>query len=163
MKYSKLGSQIAGFALAVIGFTACKKNEIIQPDAIAPVDSIQALRMRQTGGTGTGTGAANTFYVSTTGNDATGTGTISLPWKTLAKATTAVTTSGSTIHVNAGTYLETASLSLAVGVNLEGADSSTTIIKSTVGADYTPLMNVSSAVGTNGNQSISKLKFDGQL
>src|SRR4051812_22980273 len=140
MKYSKLGNQIAGFALAVISFTACKKNEIIQPDAIAPVDSIQALRMRQTGGTGTG--AANTFYVSTTGNDATGTGTISLPWKTLAKATTAVTTSGSTIHVNAGTYLETASLSLAVGVNLEGADSSTTIIKSTVSADYTPLMNV---------------------
>jgi len=163
MKYSKLRTPLAGLLFAAVSFTACKKNDIIQPDNPVPVDSIEALRMRKTGGTGTTTGAANTFYVSTTGNDATGTGTITAPWRTLAKATTAVTTSGSIIHVNAGTYVETATIALPVGVNLEGADSSSTIIKSTVSADYTPLMNVSSAVGTNGNQSISKLKFDGQL
>jgi len=106
---------------------------------------------------------ATTYYVSATGNDVTGNGTAGNPWKTLFKATSTVTNAGDIIHVNAGTYLETSMLSLAVGVNLEGADSSTTIIKSTVSADYTPLMNVSSAVGTNGNQSISNLKFDGQL
>src|SRR6185369_4922810 len=118
MKYSKLRTPFAGLILAALCFTACNKNDIIQPDNSAPVDSINGLRIKKTGRSGTGTGAVNTFYVSTTGNDATGTGTITRPWRTLAKATTAVTTSGSTIFVNAGTYVETATISLPVGVNL---------------------------------------------
>lgn len=72
------------------------------------------------------------------------------------------TTSGDTIRVTAGTYTETVTCNLPVGVNLVG-DGTTSILKSTVTADYAPLLNVSSAVGTNGNQRITNLKFDGQL
>ena len=160
MKYSKLSRQFAGFALAAISFTACKKNDIIPPDEVAPLDSasITALRIRHTT---TGTGAANTYYISAAGNDATGTGTISSPWKTLFKATSAVTASGSIIHVNAGTYTETQQCSLPVGVSIEG-DGATSIVRSTVNSFQAPLLRLSSAAGTSGNQHISNLKFDGQ-
>ncbi len=102
------------------------------------------------------------YYVSTTGNDS-NPGTIGSPFLTIYHATQVVTSAGNTINIAAGTYSETSAITLAAGVSLLGADSATTIIKSNVSADYTPLMNMSSAQGTNGNQSVSFLKFDGQL
>ncbi len=106
--------------------------------------------------------SATTYYISTAGSDASGTGTISNPWKTLFKATSTVFGTGDIIHVNSGTYTETAQCVLAVGVSIEGDDSSTCIIKSTLTAAYTEILNCRSAEGTNGNQHISNLKFDGQ-
>ena len=70
---------------------------------------------------------AITYYISTTGNDATGNGTIANPWKTLNKATTTVTGTGNIIHVNAGTYIETQQSNLAVGVSIEGDNKTTTV------------------------------------
>jgi len=103
-----------------------------------------------------------TYYIATTGNDVTGDGSIGNPWATLYKATTTVTT-GNLIYVNAGTYTETQQSVLATGVSIQGADSATTIIKSTVTADYTEIINMRSLVeGTNGNQSISNIQMDGQ-
>lgn len=105
---------------------------------------------------------ATIFYISTTGNDITGTGTITNPWKTLYKATSVVSVSGDIIHVNSGTYLETMQISLPVGVSIEG-DGLTSIIKSTVTTTWEPLLEAYSPEGTNGNQHISAIKFDGQL
>ncbi len=106
---------------------------------------------------------ATTYYISPSGNDGTGTGAIGLPWKTLYKACTAVTSSGDIIHVNAGTYTETLQCSLAAGVNIEG-DGVTSILKSALTADYTAMLLLHSASEqTNGNQHLSNLKFDGQL
>ncbi len=99
------------------------------------------------------------FYVSPTGNDSNA-GTQAAPWKTLAKATSTVA-SGNTIHVNAGTYNETGSLNLAVGVNLEGDGASTTIVKSSISGDWSTFLNLESASLTNGNQTISGITFDG--
>ncbi len=104
---------------------------------------------------------AGTFYISPTGNDETGTGSISNPWKTLYKAALAVTTAGDIIHVNAGTYTETKQIVLAVGVSIEG-DGVSSVIKSTITTDWTEILSLHSPEGTNGNQHISNLKFDGQ-
>lgn len=103
-----------------------------------------------------------TFYISTTGNDTTGNGSIGTPWRTLKKATTEVVTSGDTIYVNAGTYTETQQCDLAVGVSIEGANRETAIIKSSLTTDWSTLLNVESGSVTNGNQTISKITFDGQ-
>ncbi|GAB2830617.1 PKD domain-containing protein [Ferruginibacter profundus] len=104
---------------------------------------------------------ATTYYVSTTGSDATGTGTITNPWKTLYKATNTVAGVGDIIHVNAGTYLETLQCVLKPGVSIEG-DGATSILKTTLTADWTELLSLRSPEGTNGNQHISNLMFDGQ-
>ena len=104
---------------------------------------------------------AGTFYICPTGNDETGTGSISNPWKTLYKAASAVTADGDIIHVNAGTYNETRKIVLAVGVSIEG-DGVSSVIKSTLTTDWTEILSLHSPEGTNGNQHISNLKFDGQ-
>jgi Right handed beta helix region len=103
---------------------------------------------------------ATTYYISPSGNDATGTGTINNPWKTLKKATATVNTSGDIIHVNSGTYTEIQQCILAVGVSIEG-EGITSIIKSTYVADFEGILKLFSPIGTNGNQHISFIKFDG--
>ncbi|MGF2412649.1 MAG: PKD domain-containing protein [Ferruginibacter sp.] len=106
--------------------------------------------------------AATTYYISPLGNDITGNGSFLNPWKTLYKATSTISTSGDIIHVNTGVYTETVQCALAVGVSIEG-DGITSVIQSTLTANFTPILSLSSAVeGTNGNQHISNLKFDGQ-
>jgi hypothetical protein len=47
----------------------------------------------------------NVFFVSTTGNNTTGTGAISAPWRTLAKALS-IAKAGATIYLRGGTYAE---------------------------------------------------------
>ncbi len=105
---------------------------------------------------------ATTYYISTAGNDATGTGSTTNPWKTLFKATSTVFGKGDIIHVTEGTYIETAQCILALDVSIEG-EGINTIIKSTLTADWREMLRLFSAEeGTKGNQHISYLKFDGQ-
>jgi hypothetical protein len=99
------------------------------------------------------------YYIATTGSDSTGDGSFAKPWKTLYKATSEVTTSGKTIYVTAGTYVETQQSALAVGVNIIGAGS-TSIIKSNYGVG-TLISLTSASEGTDGNQSISYIRMDG--
>lgn len=105
--------------------------------------------------------APTTYYVSTTGNDTSGTGSSTAPWRTVRKACDTVTNSGDKIYVNAGTYTE-AQCSLAVGVSLEGAGIDQTIIKSTAVGDWNWYLSLESGTPTNGNQSISGITFNGQ-
>lgn len=103
--------------------------------------------------------AAQTYYISTTGNDAAN-GSQATPWKTLAKATSTVT--AGTINVLPGTYVENTTVNLKTGVNIVGTDALTTIIKSSVTGDWSTFLNVESGSVTNGNQNISGITFDGQ-
>lgn len=50
--------------------------------------------------------AGASYYVSTTGNDTTGAGTLASPWRTIQKAST-VATAGDTVYIRSGTYRET--------------------------------------------------------
>jgi len=104
---------------------------------------------------------AATYYISTSGNDATGDGSVGNPWRTLRKATETVTTPGDIIHVNAGTYLETQQSDLRVGVSIEG-DGATSVIQCTITTYAAAIVYATSAEGTNGNQHISNVKFDGR-
>lgn len=108
------------------------------------------------------TGFATTYYISPSGNDATGNGTIGNPWKTLYKATSTVTAAGNIIHVVAGTYTETQTSTLRVGVSIEGEGFATTIIKSNITGQWSELISMSSPQDTNGAQSISGVTLDGQ-
>ncbi len=112
---------------------------------------------------------ATTYYISPSGNDATGNGTTTSPWKTLFKAAASVNTNGDIIHVNAGIYVETNTVNLAVGVSIEGEGISS-IIRCSLDQSATPTaafnqptIFAASPMGTNGNQHISKLKFEGRM
>lgn len=98
---------------------------------------------------------AQTYYISPTGNDAAN-GSQATPWKTLAKATSTVT--AGTIHVNAGTYTETQTSNLKVGVSIEGDGATTTIIKAPSGSEF---LSLQSGQNTNGNQSIKGITLNG--
>src|SRR5579859_4623418 len=65
---------------------------------------------------------ANTYYVSTTGNDTSGDGSATNPWKTLMFAVTQVAANqGNTIQVGAGTFVESGLVEVPLGVNVTGA------------------------------------------
>ncbi|MGC4100503.1 PKD domain-containing protein [Ferruginibacter sp.] len=107
---------------------------------------------------------ATTYYISPSGNDATGTGTITNPWKTLYKACNTVTGVGNIIHVTAGTYNETQRCNLAVGVSIEGEGTGSYITSTAINTEFAEVLSLySAAEGTDGNQQISNLKFDGQM
>ena len=103
---------------------------------------------------------ATTYYISPKGDDRTGNGSISNPWQTLYRATSAVTTAGDIIHVTAGTYVEKTRCNLAVGVSIEG-DGPTSVIQSTLSEQFVAIIIATSPEGTNGNQHISNIKLDG--
>ncbi len=103
---------------------------------------------------------ANTYYISPTGSDATGTGTITNPWKTLYKATSTITTSGNTIFLLPGVYVENQTSILKPGVSLQAADTGA-VLKSTMSAQFVPIVQMHSPEGTLGNQTINNIKFDG--
>ena len=105
------------------------------------------------------TASATTYYISPSGNDANN-GSQTSPFKTLFKATS-VAVSGDVIHLIKGTYTETKSSILAPGVSIEG-EGNTSIIKASFSTVYQAIIYANSNEGTNGNQSISNLKFDGQ-
>ena len=56
--------------------------------------------------------AAGTYYVSTSGSDATGTGTLAKPWRTIQNAADSVGP-GSTVLVQPGTYAEAVEIAIA--------------------------------------------------
>jgi hypothetical protein len=107
------------------------------------------------------TAAAESYFISPSGNDISGTGSFSAPWKTLYKATQTVVSPGNVIEVLAGTYLETQQSALAVGVSIQG-EGNASVIQGTMTAEFTTILALGSPVGTNGNQHISNLKFDGR-
>ena len=87
---------------------------------------------------------------------------------TLGYATTQATTVGDVIHVKAGTITETIQSELAIGVSIVGSGYATTFVNSTSrattfsgGFDEATILLASVAQGTNGNQSISEITFDG--
>lgn len=98
-------------------------------------------------------------YISTTGSNGAA-GTIGAPWRNLWYACNN-STSGDIIHVISGTFLETQQSNLPVGVSIVG-EGVTSIIQWTGTAQYEPIIYAASPEGTNGNQSISYLMFDGR-
>ncbi len=104
---------------------------------------------------------AATYYINPKGNDNYGNGSINNPWQTLHKATTSVTRPGDIIHVSAGIFTEYAECILAPGISIEGEGSSS-VIKSSITADWKAVIVARSAEGTNGNQHIAHLQLDGQ-
>lgn len=100
-----------------------------------------------------------TYYVDPSGSDSNN-GSSGSPWKTLAYACSKVKTSGDIIHLNSGTFIETAQSLLAIGVSIEGEGVSSVIQSRVGGTSFTILLS-SSAEATNGNQHISNLKMDG--
>lgn len=104
---------------------------------------------------------ATTYYISPSGNDVSGTGSIGNPWKSLYKATSVVKTAGDIIHVSAGNYLETVRCNLSVGVSIEGEGADVSIIQSTLNAQFVAIIIATSPEGTNGNQHISNIRLDG--
>jgi hypothetical protein len=109
-----------------------------------------------------------TFYISPSGVDG-ASGTSSSPWRTLYHACLTATTRGDLIHIAAGTYTETSQCALAIGVSIEGEHTNplTSIIVSTYAAsldsyhDASILLLSPSSSATDGNQSISYIKLDG--
>lgn len=159
MKLSRFRNWFPIFITMVASFTACKKEEVASAIAGDGTDTTRPRLPKDTVITPTNTA---TYYVSTDGNNASGTGTAANPWKTLAKATATVKTAGSTIHLKQGTYTETEQCNLAKGVSIEGEGSATTIIKSSVSGQWSTFLSLESAQNENGNQAISKLTLDGQ-
>ena len=106
---------------------------------------------------------ATKYYVTKTGNDgAEHTGLIGDPWLTLSYSCTRVTTAGDSIVIGAGTFDETVQVVWDEEVSLIGVVGYplTTIITSSEALN--PIILGSSATqGTNGNQSISYIKMDG--
>lgn len=117
-------------------------------------------------------GVAADYFVSTSGNDATGNGSQGSPWRTLKFAVTKVAANqGHVIKLSAGTFVESGAFNVPTGVSIEGSGMDVTIIKAASSFYYYPadpgfgtnkfLMNFTSTGETNGNQSIKKFTIDG--
>src|SRR5688572_32387958 len=65
---------------------------------------------------------ATDYYVSTSGNDASGNGSSTSPWRTLKFAVTKVAANqGHIIRLSAGTFVENGQFNVQPGVSVEGA------------------------------------------
>jgi hypothetical protein len=103
------------------------------------------------------------FWIAPNGSDTTGDGEFNTPWLTLAYAISQVTT-GNTINLKVGTYNLTTQVVLPVGISLRGQGASTIISSTYVGGLTMGVLQLSSPTeGISGNQSISYLKFDGNV
>ncbi len=105
---------------------------------------------------------ATKYYIDEAGLDDAGEdGSISEPWASLYYACTRATTPGDTIYINSGTYTETTQSTLPVGVSIIG-EGNTSIITSS--AALNPIIALySGSEGTDGAQSISYIKMDGNM
>jgi hypothetical protein len=149
------------FVVALI-FFQCQESDLVAPQqSIAPQEVVSGS-IYQTG---------NTYYVSTTGNDA-GTGTSTSPWRTLKYAITKVAAgAGHTIKLAAGTYIESGLIEVPLGVNIEGAGIDNTILKSAPTFYYYPtspeyatdkfLISLNAGSMTAGNQVLKNFTIDG--
>lgn len=115
---------------------------------------------------------AATYYVSTTGNDASGNGSSSNPWKTLKYAVTKIPANqGHTLQLGSGTFVESSAVDIPPGINITGAGKTLTILKAASSFYYYPaspgysaskfLISLSSASSVNGNQTLSHFAIDG--
>jgi len=108
---------------------------------------------------------ATRVYVATTGNDGTGDGTSGNPYLTIATGISHAS-AGDTVFIVAGTYNVSTQIVLPVQVSLMGEGETSNIILT-----YTSVSSSSGCIqlasnpteGTNGNQSISYLRLDGDL
>lgn len=106
--------------------------------------------------------AQTTYYIDPSGTDDAGrSGAIGQEWKTLAYACTRAVTPGDTIHVNKGTYTETTTALLAVGVHIIGEGNSSVLTSASTSSSYRIITAESATQNTAGNNTISYLKFDG--
>lgn len=108
-----------------------------------------------------------TYFIDTAGTDDAGRdGSISQPWATLAYAVTRVTAFRDIIHINAGTYNSSGQIEVPNGVSIEGAGRDLVTMILTYNSSY-PCIKLETPSGwgntTYGNQSISGIKFDGDL
>lgn len=108
---------------------------------------------------------AATYYVDPNGNDTSGNGSSTSPWKTLSTACSKVTSSGNTIYLNAGTYSDNNRCNLALGVNIQGAGKTSVLIKTAYnggwGTGYIFRQTSPSAPMVHGNNEISGFTLDG--
>jgi hypothetical protein len=117
-------------------------------------------------------GFANVYYIATTGNDTSGDGSASNPWRTLKYAVTRVVANqGHTIQVGAGTFIESGLVEVPLGVSIAGAGIDITIIKADSSFYYHPaspgyatdkfLISLSGFNQLDGNQSLRNFTIDG--
>jgi hypothetical protein len=115
---------------------------------------------------------AATYYVSATGSDASGNGSVENPWKTLKYAVTKVSANqGHTLQLGSGTFIESGLIEIPAGVNIIGAGKTATILKAASTFYYYPaspgyssskfLISLSSSTSINGNQTLSNFTIDG--
>jgi len=115
---------------------------------------------------------ATVYEVSTSGNDATGNGSSTSPWRTLKFAVTKVPANkGHIIKLSAGTFVESGQFNVPSGVSIEGSGIGQTIIKAASSFYFNPtdpgfatnkfLMTLNSSSQTNGNQSLKNFTVDG--
>ena len=103
------------------------------------------------------------MYVATNGNDTTGNGSESKPYRSIYKAST-VAQSGDKILIKEGIYAENRKCSFPVFVSVFGEGKTKTIIKTNYnGATYLDALFTlySPAVGADGSNEISGIGFDG--
>ncbi|HZX74028.1 MAG TPA: right-handed parallel beta-helix repeat-containing protein, partial [Cyclobacteriaceae bacterium] len=155
------------FLACAVTLVQCREDELGVPQTTSQI----AEPTTQTQTTSQARTAANTLFVSTTGNDA-GDGSVSNPWKTIQYAVTKVPPSqGYTILLSAGTFIENGLIEVPLGVSIEGAGTSQTIIKAISSFYYHPaspsyatdkfLISLTAASQISGNQILSKFTIDG--
>lgn len=105
------------------------------------------------------TANATVWHIATTGNDGTGDGSAGAPYLTIAHAISHAT-SGDSIYVNAGTYNVTAQMSVGTGISIFSTATPKPVIASASAIQSIFLLE-SAIEGTNGNQSISGIRFTG--
>lgn len=104
--------------------------------------------------------AQKTYFVAATGGNNGNNGAIGTPWATLAFAVTQAV-SGDVIYMQAGTHTINTRVSVPVGVSLTGAGETSIITTDGIATEWAMLIQLESVTVTDGNQSISYLKFDG--
>lgn len=165
MKAIKIVSMYFAFALI---FFQCQENELIAPQQdVTPGDIVDTQATvspeYQTG---------SIYYVNTNGNDGSGNGSSSQPWKTLKFAVTKVSANqGHTIKLGAGTFIENGLIEVPPGVNIEGSGKEQTIIKAASSFYYNPsnpgyatekfLISLNSGSMTAGNQILKNFGING--
>jgi hypothetical protein len=101
-----------------------------------------------------------TYYVAASGGDNGDNGDPANPWATLGYAVTQVS-AGDTIYMQAGTHTINTQVTIPVSISLTGAGETSIITSTSFGTEGQYVINMTSSSLSNGNQTISYLKFDG--
>jgi hypothetical protein len=116
------------------------------------------------------TASPHTYHVATTGNDISGDGSALAPWRTLEHATQNVTT-GDTIELAAGTFVEDGPIEVPAGINITGAGKALTTLEAASSFYHHPsnpgyaldkyLIRLASSTQIDGNQTLKGFTIDG--